>query len=162
MPDPNIDTALEWANELGPIPMLPKSLMDPEKKAKLVDIIDEPLIKGQLIFLLSNDEKNRRIENIGKISTEYITDIRDLSNRANICLRLWAGCIFAAKMASPSTMDGPNTHEIRKKAFEIIDAIANRDSVYRAGVEAAPKFRSQPYLTEGIPKTSPFRKYIKG
>ena len=171
MTDPNLYVALEWANEIGPPPMLPESLKNPTNRAKLVEKINSPLVVNSNLSELSDlsklseNEKNRRIANIGKISKEIIKDIEDLSERVNICLRLWAGCISAAKMASPETMDGPNTPENRQQAFMIIDAKSDRDHIYCAGVEAAPIFKidicKQQILTDGIPKNSPFRKYIK-
>jgi hypothetical protein len=45
MPDYNIDTALRWANELGPPLSLPSSLStDIEHRANVVNLINTPLI----------------------------------------------------------------------------------------------------------------------
>ena len=59
MPDPNMNTAIEWANEIGPIPNLPKSLENPINRAKLVDLIDGPLISNSFLFQLSTTEKDK-------------------------------------------------------------------------------------------------------
>ena len=44
--DPNIATALKWANYIGSPPILPKSLENVEQRAKLVDHIDKKFIRN--------------------------------------------------------------------------------------------------------------------
>ncbi|HZC49841.1 MAG TPA: hypothetical protein VE244_12360 [Nitrososphaeraceae archaeon] len=44
--DPNIDTTLKWANDIGSLPILPKSLENVEQRAKLVDHIDKKFIRN--------------------------------------------------------------------------------------------------------------------
>jgi hypothetical protein len=77
-------------------------------------------------------------------------------------LRLWAGCLSAAKTIATETRDGPNTPEARAAAFAVIDSLSREDEVYAAGVEAAPTFKAlheQDYFFGGVPRTSRVRRY---
>ena len=66
-------------------------------------------------------------------------DVTDPVVRLNICLRLWAGCLSAAKTIALETRSGLNTPELRKEIFTTkVDVLASNDPIYRAGVEAAP------------------------
>ena len=84
-------------------------------------------------------------------------------NRINIALRLWSGCISAAKTIALQTKSGLNTPQIRGLLFsKKIDPTAQMDAIYREGVEAAPSFKSlrkEEYSFEGVPETSVVRKY---
>lgn len=160
--DPNMDTALEWANELYPSPQLPSSLQDVGPRARLVDSIDTHLINNSLLHTLGNKEKRQRIETVAELARKSIPDVDDKDKRASIALRLWSGCLSAAKTIALETRSGPNTSQTRKQLFLKIDAIAQRDPVYRAGVEAAPEFkglRGNPISFDGVPKNSPVRRY---
>ena len=161
--DPNMDTALQWAEELGPPPQLPLSLQDVNKRAKLVNTIDGRLILGALLTMLSDKEKARRLNDVAGLSETYISDVNDHNVRTNISLRLWSGCISAAKTIALQTRSGPNTRMTRELTFRIkIDRIAQRDPIYHAGVEAAPSFkrlRKEDYSFEGVPENSAVRKY---
>jgi hypothetical protein len=55
--DPNMDTALKWANEIGLPPLLPKSLEDVDQRAKLVDHMDSKLIQNSFLHELDAKEK---------------------------------------------------------------------------------------------------------
>jgi hypothetical protein len=80
--------------------------------------------------------------------------------RASIALRLWAGCLDAAKTIALETRDGPNSPELRAAAFAQIDSVAETDPIYGAGVEAAPAFkvlRRQSYSFDGVPAGSRVR-----
>lgn len=161
--DTNMDTVLQWANELGPHPILPLSLQDVNQRAKLVNDIDQPLISNSLLEYLSDEEKARRLDEVAKLNKTYIPDVDDDNVRVNITLRLWSGCLSAAKMIASQTKGGPNTSNKRKSIFSgTIDPIAQRDTIYRAGVEAAPYFktlREQDYSFEGVPENSAVRRY---
>lgn len=162
--DPNMDTALRWANELGSPPKLPCSLQDVNQRARLVNCIDRPLISGSLLHKLSDAEKAQRLNTVARLSKEYISDVDDDDDRVNITLRLWSGCLSAAKTIALQTRSGPNTPNIREFTFkEKIDPIAQKDSIYCAGVEAAPSFkklRGEDYSFEGVPENSPVRRYM--
>ena len=69
---------------------------------------------------------------------------------------------LAAKMIALDTRDGPNTPNMRIETFQHLDRIADQDHIYRAGVESAPLFkkeRQQCFSFNGIPLTSPVRRY---
>lgn len=160
--DPNPDTAMEWAAELGLPPNLPKSLKDSRKRARLVNEIDGKLIAESLLANLSSEEKRGRLGMVAGSTASLMPDVGDANTRTNISLRLWAGCISAAKMISDRTLTAPNTPETRAIAFAVIDRKAQEDALYRAGVESAPAFkrlRLQEYYLEGVPAQSPVRRF---
>lgn len=77
-------------------------------------------------------------------------------------MRLWSGCLAAAKTIALETKDGQNNPTKRAANFKVIDSLASGDPVYLAGVEAAPalkKHRSEYYSFEGVPLDSIVRKY---
>jgi hypothetical protein len=101
MSDSNLITAYSWATGLFQ-QVLPSSLTDIEKRAKLVYEINTPLVKaknGQDKMLIDLDapEKDRRLNEIAQISVPYLTEQIDDMLRKNILLRLWTGCMEAAK-----------------------------------------------------------------
>lgn len=161
--DPNMDTALQWANELGSPPLLPSSLQDVNQRAKLVDQIDGPLVRGSLLLTLNEEERQQRLRDVARFSEDYIPDVDDEMVRVNTALRLWAGCLAAAKTIALETRSGPNNPEMRTWIFvNKIDKIAQQDPIYLAGVEAAPAFkglRNEPYSLEGVPEDCPVNKY---
>ncbi|HEC76397.1 MAG TPA: hypothetical protein ENI33_03955 [Thermoplasmatales archaeon] len=165
--DPNMDTALQWANELGPPPPLPSSLKDVTQRAKLVNAIDEPHFANSFFLdfqsRLSDVEKNQCLNEIANVTKIYILDVEDDKTRVNIALRLWSGCLSAAKTIAIQTVSGPNTPEMRASIFSNkIDPITQRDPIYCAGVETAPSFkklRNEPYSFEGVPQKSVVRIY---
>ena len=116
-------------------------------------------MKSSILFSVQCKEVIKNTLSIGQI---YFPNLND-DELLNMLLRLWVGCISASKLIAESTMDGPNTLEIRKFFFETnIDLICEVDKIYRAGVEIAPlfkKYRSQSVDYAGIPETSSVRKY---
>lgn len=162
MPDLNMEAAWHLANGLGAVRELPESLNDSEIRARFVDAIDAPLIQGN-----SNGEAFKylgaRLVSIARKSSEYIPEISGSLLRVNIALRLWSGCLSAAKTIALETRDGENTPEGRRKLFEsAIDPRAASDPIYRAGVEAAPLFkqlRQEEISFEGVPENSPVCKF---
>lgn len=161
--DPNMNIAIQWANGIGPPPALPLLLENVEKRARFADAIDNSLINNSLLHTLTGDQKAQRLKDIAAISREYIPDDGDDNIRANIALRLWSGCLSAAKTIAVETKSGQNTTEMRTSIFsEMIDSKAKEDPIYCAGVEAAPSFkklRNQDYSLEGVPENSAVRKY---
>jgi hypothetical protein len=101
MSDSNMITTYSWAAGLFQ-QVLPSSLADIEKRAKLVNEINTPLVKpknGQDKMLIDLDapERDRRLNEIAQISIPYLTEQIDDILRKNILLRLWTGCMEAAK-----------------------------------------------------------------
>jgi len=161
--DPNMDTAIEWANVLGPPPSLPASLGSMERRAKLVDRVDSSLIAGSFLHKLKDEERIQRLNVIVELSRSFLPDVRRIDEIKNVILRLWAGCMSAAKEIAPSTKSGPNTPARRTMIFsQQIDILCQTDPIYEAGVEAAPSFkrlRGEVYSFEGVPQNSPVKRY---
>ena len=138
-------TALKWANELGPVPSLPRSLKDVDKCANLVRAINTQNFVRTLLAdsykNLSYEEKQNCLYELTEISKEYLPDVNDAYFRANVSLRLWSGCLSGAKTISLKTLDGPNTPEKRVASNKYIENIAKDDVVYRAGAVASYTFK---------------------
>ena len=159
MRDINMDLGHKFAEGLGPAPELPSSLTSVQQRAQLVNDIDGA-------FLTANDVDTEelfrqiggRIREIVEKSKIYVPDVADPLVRLNICLRLWAGCVSAAKTIALETRSGPNTPKRRAEIFMTrVDVLARDDPIYRAGVEAAPAFkklRGQNFSLEGVPEGS--------
>lgn len=161
MPDPSMALALGIAQGLGPPPALPPSLEPVERRAELAHGIDGTFVAGPGPSE-QGEQIGRRLGDIAVASSEFVPDVPGELERLKIVLRLWSGCLDAAKTVALETMDGPNTPELRARAFPEIDARAGEDPIYRAGVEAAPAFkklRRQNYSFAGVPGESPVRRY---
>jgi hypothetical protein len=122
MVDANMITAYFWACEIFQ-PELPSTLSDIHKRAKFVKDINAILIvpinadlesdgNGQLADF-SPDLKSRILNDIAEKSKSYILNEDNNNILINIALRLWAGCMDAAKSIALETMDGVNTPLIR-------------------------------------------------
>ncbi len=161
--DLNMATALGWANQLGAPPQLPPSLEPVDRRAELVDAIDEPLMLHSDLHVLDRAEKESCLDDISRISRTYMTDVGDDGDRINIALRLWSGCMSAAETIAYEVKSGLNTPEKRSQVFgTIMDPMSELDQIYRAGVEAAPSFknlRNEPYSFDGVPTSSPVRSF---
>ena len=80
MSDSNMLTAYSWASGLFQ-QQLPSSLMNIEKRAKLVNEINGPLVRGnnplvadKMLIDLDNDEKDLRLDHISRISMAFLTN----------------------------------------------------------------------------------------
>ena len=181
MSDPNMITAYSWAVGLFQVD-LPSSIIDVEKRAKLVNEINGPLIRrggknynshSDIAMLkdLDDNGKNLRLDSIAQISIPYLTEQLDDNIRKNILLRLWVGCIDAAKairftyvagIKDGIVIEAPITIEYRQSLFGLIDLLSKTDLIYKAGVEAAPVYKNilqQHYSFNGVPMDSAVRKY---
>jgi hypothetical protein len=162
-----MNTALRWANELGPPPKLSPYFLAAYERAKLVrDVNTEALAKalfkdyqGQL----SVEEKGKCLNTVAELSKIHLPSVADPTTRANISLRMWSGCLAAAKTIAVQTLAGPNTPDQRNLIFrEHIDPQAEADPIFCAGVESAPSFKKlleEGYSLDGVPQESPVRRY---
>ncbi len=162
--------AYELARQIGPIELLPAWLDSPAECAGLVLLVEDKAM-GRVLEAWQDiraqgysDERLAKgfAEGFGELAEDPSSapSIGQALQRQNILLRLWSGCMSAAKTISDGTQNGPNTSEARASRFLAIDSLAMRDPVYRAGVVAAPtlkKLRGQSYSFDGVPADSPVR-----
>jgi len=163
--DPNMATALQWANFVSSTSVLPESLRGTGRVARVVDAINGPLAKTEgdvPLCVLPPEEVTRRLQAIERITKDFMPDVPDGKERVGIALRLWSGCLMAAKTIAEGTRSGQNTPEMRTAIFaRVIDPRARIDPVFLTGVEAAPAFKRlqhQEYSVEGVPRDSPVMK----
>ncbi len=162
MYDPHTTKALEWADSLGPPPPLPKSLEDPYVRAQLIDKINWHF-QESLLPLLPTEVALDRTRRTVQLAREFLPDVQETWTVANIVLRLWAGCIAAANGIAEETRGVHRTPEERSRQFmEYLDPISEDDPIHKAGVEAAPLFKSlreEPVVFDGVPEKSPVRQF---
>lgn len=163
MADPNLPVALGLGRVLAPHgPSLPAALADVRRRAEFVNEIDCTwLVDGEGAVQWA--DFGRRLENAATASTSAMPEVGDPLERMSIALRLWAGCLSAAKTIAEDTRSGMNTAADRSQVFaRVIDPTAAADPVFRAGVEAAPALhalRGQPCFLDGVPTDSSVRRY---
>lgn len=155
--DLNMNLAYHLAERLGPPPNLPPSLADVARRAKLINAVDGPPMFAML--KLEDSSANSLVMS----ARQFVPDVQDDTLLLNVVLRLWSGCLAAAKTIAAETRSGPNTPLERSKIFsQSIDPIAQTDPIFRAGVEAAPCFKSlrnQDYSFDGVPDDSAVRRF---
>ena len=181
----------QWARECGDIPQLPDSLkLDCMNRCHLVQFVNQQLLKIRTTsihfpkILMDPDERERFIR-ILEEDEDTVRCILDNgygdSERKNIALRLWTGCLCAAKECRRTSVaehnpDGTTkseyqyTPEMRAESFKKIMITSREDPIYEAGVEATPVWElienrtpdKKMYL-DGIPNLndSPVTKYLK-
>jgi hypothetical protein len=94
---------------IGPPPSLPVSMLGVQKRARLVDCIDSPLIAGSLLHDLTDKEKAQRLNFVAELGRSFLTDVNDGFEIKNLIHRCWAGCLSAAKEIALSTKSGLNS-----------------------------------------------------
>lgn len=139
---------------------LPRELADVKVRAQFIEQRDRPLlVDGQGVPQWVG--MGTHLRDIAVNSADAMPDVGDPLDRVSITLRLWAGCLEAAKAIAYKTRSGPNSEVSRAEAFKRIDEISAMDELFRAGEEAAPAFkaiRSDPYCFDGVPSNSAVRK----
>lgn len=171
--DSNMLTALAWAGNLAAPQSLPVSLRSVCKRTEMIDRINNalggisarlyPNERPKVMLLWPSAAQEEFRSRVLAISQEFITEGINDNEKNAVGLRLWSGCLSAAKTIATGTMDGDNTPDMRRAAFEgEIDRTANMDPIYKAGVEVAPiwkEFLGQEVHLEGVPETSAVRRY---
>jgi hypothetical protein len=173
MADPNTAIIYGWAEQLGRPPAIPSSLKEPRNVAKFVDFVDRNVFANSKFWEFNTMERQKFFEDIAERTKIHLSDIKDYNQRINVTLRLWASCLSAAKtmhktyvIANPdgSLHEEAYTPQMRQGTFKVIESIANKDEIYRLGVEAAPLFikevRGQEIFTDGIPSDSIVMKHM--
>lgn len=167
-------TALQWANEIATPTTLPEELAPLVRRVELVEEFERKIMAEYLDSLvmadankdqfhrLSHSEKTEILRRIAEFSKSYMPGVSE-EDRISITLRLWSGCVMAGKAIALETKEGPTTRNDRQHIFSsVIDPLARGDAVYRAGVEAAPRWKSgrkQGVSYMGVPQGSSVRRY---
>lgn len=171
MPDTNMQPAYIWATELADTVNLRLSI-DVTQAAQFANQINELLVKcinedikssGSGLFenfsIMTKEVLFRRLDDLCR---SLLDNLIDESQRVSIALRVWSGCLSAAKTIAIETRDGTMTTEKRKEIFRDIERLVMADSIFCLGVESAPaykKIHQQCYSFVGVPGTSHVRKY---
>jgi len=171
MPDTNMRTVYLLASKLADSSQFTVT-MNINERTRLVLEINE-----MFGYYINNDRKSggtglfeyfseiikeivpNRVDDIVR---RYNTQETNEKNRKSIGLRLWSGCLSAAKVISLETHDGSNSPKMRAESFHDIDVTADLDSIFCSGVESAPlfkKYSQQCYSFNGVPLSSPVRRY---
>jgi hypothetical protein len=129
----------------------------------MINDINESL-KGRMLLVLPYEEQQKFRSDIFEISKRFISEPLDDIQKISISLRLWSGCLGAAKAISAATQDGKNSPDSRKVAFEVMDTVSALDQCYKAGVETAPIWKElinqkSDVFFDGVPENSPVRRY---
>ena len=150
----------QWAKEYGDVPQLPAySKLDCMDKCNIVQFVNQQLLNVRTLnihfpkILQNPDEKVRFIRTLEENEDTTIHGIlndklRD-SERKTIALRLWTGCLCAAKECRRTSVSDHNpdsttkresyyTPEMRAESFGKIMRTVYEDPIYEAGVEIAP------------------------
>jgi hypothetical protein len=173
MADPNMAIVYGWAEQIGRPPAIPSSMKEPRNVAKFVDFVDRTVFANSEFWEFNTMERQKFFEDMAERTKTHLSDIQDGNQRINVTLRLWSSCLSAAKtMRKTYVIPYPDgrlheelyTPQMRQDTFKVIESIANKDEIYRLGVEAAPLFikevRGQEIFTDGVPPDSIVMKYM--
>lgn len=150
MHDTNMQTAYNWASELADTSNLRLSVNIPQA-AQFANQINELL--GEYINKDIESSSTGLFKNFSIMTKEVIFHrLDDLcrnqlgdqiseNQRISIALRLWSGCISAAKTIALETLDGKMTPDTRRQFFNNVDNVAMTDSIFCLGVESAPAYK---------------------
>jgi len=173
-----------WARECGETRQLPASLTEtPLKQSLLIQYVDEFLnnIRKKLgdrfpTFLsdLNESEKEhfiRTLEQDSTIANNFLTDVKEGDERKSVALKVWVGGMTAAKGTRKTCNvavgeEKEYSPEERKADFKAADNYANKDEIFRTGVEVATIFeliiRKKKEITlERAKRNSPIWRYLK-
>ena len=137
--DKNMVVALIWGHEFSGTARLPSRLRDVSRRLALVEEVNDLFKGGKDLVAYSPDQKAAFVEDVGQRATKHLT-LRGPKRRAGISLRLWSGCLWAAKTIATETRSGQNDAPMRFQVCFELDLLSERDSVFRAGVETAVPF----------------------
>lgn len=147
---------LSWANEWTQVSKLPPSLNEnPLKQGLVVHYIDKFLNLNMRIklgnrfpfFLLDENGTEKQyfrqeLEKDSVLSTIFIPDVKNSTERNCIALKLWVGATMGAKptRAAFNIQGGKQEYDAegRKKEFQAAEQYAMQDNIVKHGVEIAP------------------------
>jgi len=174
----------KWARECGDTRQLPASLTEtPLKQSLLIQYVDEFLnnIRKKLgdrfpTFLsdLNESEKGHFIHTLEQDSTianNFLTDVKEGAERKSVALKLWVGGMTSAKGTRKTynvAAGGEKEYspEEREADFKAADKYANKDEIFRTGVEVATIFeliirKKKEISLERAKRNSPIWMYLK-
>jgi hypothetical protein len=161
--DRNTQTALNWGHECSDLQQLPESLVDVSARVDLVGAVNRAL-GGRQLREMSSSEKQQFFDGVFAVCNPLIAEPLTGDQKVSVGLRLWSGCLSAAKTISSGTEEGINTTGKREYLFGGIDEEARQDAIFRAGVETAPPWKRRigqgdDIFLDGVPGDSPVCKY---
>jgi hypothetical protein len=182
--DPTMFVLCKWARECGDTRQLPASLTEtPLKQSLLIQYVDEFLnnIRKKLgdrfpTFLsdLNESEKGHFIHTLEQDSTianNFLTDVKEGAERKSVALKLWVGGMTSAKGTRKTynvAAGGEKEYspEEREADFKAADKYANKDEIFRTGVEVATIFeliirKKKEISLERAKRNSPIWMYLK-
>jgi hypothetical protein len=150
--------ALDLANEIGPAPQLPPSLVAIADRVQLIEAV-ETRVLSRVDHSSLERWRTSLDQAAGEMAAEdnSVPGVANPDERKNILLRLWSGCMTAAKTIALGTRAGPNTEAQRTAGALLFAMKCTNDPIYTAGVVAAPSFkagRKEQYSLQGIPAGS--------
>lgn len=184
----------QWAKECGDIPQFPFLNLGCKDRCSIVQFVNRQLLNIRDInvhfpkILLTPDQKERFIRTLEEDEVKNEDSIRDTlmdklsdGERKTIALRLWTGCLCAAKECRRTSVSEHNpdgttkkeshyTPDMRAESFEKIMRTVYEDPIYKAGVEVAPVWElienaasDKKMHLDGIPNLSysPVTRYLK-
>jgi hypothetical protein len=148
----------QWAKECGDIPQLPFLKLGCMDRCSIVQFVNRQLLNVRAInihfpkILLNPGEKQRFIRTLEEDEDTIQVILNDKlgdRERKTIALRLWTGCLCAAKECRRTSVsdynpDGTTRREsnytpgMRAESFDKIMCTVYEDPIYKAGVEVAP------------------------
>lgn len=165
--DPNINIGIRIGVSMSyPGPDISGLLAsDITELARLIKRFNEELDMSHFeVELAKADNKKEFLSRIVEWMKNILPELKLTEEELiSLGLRLWIGCISAAKALSDKDMNGPIDAKYRAELFSHIDAYAQEDPVFLAGVETAPKYKNlmdEPIFLEGVPSNSVVRQYI--
>jgi hypothetical protein len=113
LPDYNMQTALTWGREQSLVALLPASLADVGARARFVEVMNQ-MLGGRYMPTFDQTKKQAFLQEVLEVAKQHISEQMLDSEKMSIGLRLWSGCLSAAKTVAGGTRDGPNNSTIRK------------------------------------------------
>jgi hypothetical protein len=190
--DLTMNILYQWAKELGGNEsQMPETIIiDCMNRCHLVQFVNEQLFRIRTTnihfpkILLHPDERQEFVSELEQdVDTvqSILSKVQNEKQRVNIALRLWTGCICAAKECRRTSVAEHNpdgtakrkisyTPERRNESFKKIMLTSSEDPIYEAGVEAAPVWElilnagnNKKMYLDGIPNlnSSPVTRYLK-
>lgn len=182
----NLNTAIAYELSVllakTEITRLPHKILDLFKRAKFIDYVDTTIMANVRLWDYYNKPIDLEVFLNRLVNEPIISNLLYCPNhrvtehtRVGLILRLWCGCIDAAKMIRlTSTLTARNyafwkitcerlvTPSERKRDSFHIDTLSQNDPIYCAGAEVGPALKSlrrQYYSLEGVSRESVIRRY---